>query len=457
MRVGVAALLLLAVVLGAWTLRSRLVRTRARLDAAKSAAALAARPPATGNQEHLQDAAISGRVLDPNGAPVSGAEVQLAPDSAASLTSEMCDCATCHKKLLECGCPAAAAKVALLVSRREGEWIPSESTRSGPDGSFTFPPQVAGRYSLLASAPGRAPAMRRGVATGEKVDLALGEARSLVGRVLDEQGTPLAGVLVTAVSALLPRFEESASGPDGSFRIDGLDEGPHYLAASAEGFLPTGLPLSLILPSPVTVILPKPRSVEVRVLDHGAPAAGATVNLFAEHLQIALSAEQGVARAEGLFPGDYSVSATLGKRSASADLKLASRETSITLELEDALLATGRVADEESAPIEGATVVASLGSRRIADARSGSDGRFQLAGVPAGATLTASAEGYEPESTRLGEDGAPIELLLRALTIVSGTVLSSTGAPLPEVQILAKGHVIHNTSRSSYDNLDTVL
>jgi hypothetical protein len=381
-------------------------------------------------------APISGRVVDEHGQPLS-AEVHLAPDAASSMASEACERPTCHKKLLECGCGAASAKVAQLVSRREGEWLPQESARTDVDGQFAFSAR-AGRYTLLASAPGYAPAFRRGVANGDSVVLQLGRPSKLAGRVVDEQARPLGGVLVTAVSALLPRFVEATTGPDGGFLLDGLAPGPYYLAANAAGYLPTGLPLKLLAPAPVTITLARPRALVGTVRARGAPAEGATIRLYSDQATVSLLAADGAFRAEGLFPGTYSVSASLGGLAASAQVVLSEPVTRVELVLDEALVALGQVLDSAGLPVPGAALSAKLGTRTIADARTDAQGRFRIEGVASGATLTASAEGYRPASTAVASDGE-IVLMLEPLTLVTGRVVSSTGEPLPEVQVLARG------------------
>lgn len=383
-------------------------------------------------------ARISGQVVDERGQPLL-ADVQLALDEASSLTSEPCECPTCHKRLLECGCSAAAARVALLVSRREGEWLPQETAHTGADGQFSFSPSRAGRFTLLASAPGYAPAFRRAVENGDSVVLQLASPRRLGGRVVDEQARPLGGVLVTAVSALLPRFVEATTEPDGAFLIDGLGPGPHYLAADAPGYLPTGLPLKILAPAPVTITLPRPRVLEGAVRARGAPAQGASVRLYSEHATLSLVAADGTFRAEGLFPGTYSLSASLGGLAASAQVVLSEPVARVELSLDEALVAVGQVLDPAGIAVPAAALSAKLGTRKVADARSDAQGRFRLEGVTSGATLTASAEGFRPASTTLAARDEEIVLVLEPLTLVTGQVVSSAGVPLPEVQVLARG------------------
>lgn len=380
---------------------------------------------------------IGGRVVDARGAPVAGADVLLG-ESAASMADEPCDCPTCRLRLLEDSCPAAAAKVAELVGRREGEWLPDRAVKTDASGAFAFPGTVRRPHLLWAAAPGFAPAFRRGVLPGETALLELGAPFSLSGRVVDEESRPIGAALVTAIPSSVPRFAESTSAPDGTFRIEGLGPGAHYLIASAPGFLARGAPVARPGPPAVILALPRPRTLEGVVRDGAGPARGATVRLYSEHRILTLAAPAGAFRVENLAPGPYTASAARGRRSAHRDVSLGPGTTRVELSLEEGLSVRGRVVDEAGAGLPGAAVIATLGARRVADARAAEGGRFSLDGVPPGATLTASREGYESSAAR-AEEGADVELVLRAQTFVSGVVLAAGDLPAPGVQVLARG------------------
>ena len=387
--------------------------------------------------EGLPGEALTGQVVDPSGRPVEGAEVLLA-ESAASMADLACECPTCHKRLLEDGCNAAAAKVALLVSRREGEWLPERAARSDATGAVAFPGAPRRPHTVWARAEGFAPGFRQGVLPGQSVVLELAPSFGVSGHVVDESGLPIAQALVTAVPTLLPRFVETTTDAQGAFRLGGLGPGAHYLTALAPGFLPSGHPLPHPGPPEVTLTLPRPRSLEGRVTDRAGAARGASIRLYSEHGSLGLSATDGSFRADNLFPGTYTVSASRGRRSAHKEIALGPGVTRVELSLEDALLVRGRVLDEAGAPLAAAALTATMATRRLLDARSGPDGRFALDGVPPGAKVTASLPGYEPSSARAGDDGE-LELVLRALTYVTGVVLTGADLPAPDVQVVARG------------------
>ncbi len=381
---------------------------------------------------------LTGKVLDSLGNPVAGAEVQLAAEGSATLADEACQAPGCHKKVLDCGTPASAHQIAEAVSRREGEWAPEKSTRSAADGTFSFPEIRGGAFTLLALSPGLAPGVKREARAGYPAELVLTPARSASGKVVDERGRPIAGALVTAVPTLLTRFSEVTSGPDGSFKLDGLGDGALFFTAAAPGYLPTGRAFSFPAAG-ITLPLSRPRAIEGSVLSRGKPAAGAQVRLYAYHFgRTATAGQDGSFRFEGLLPEEYTVAASQETRAASATVTAEQPLTRVVLNLEDGMRVRGRVSDEAGAPIPGASIAAYLGSRRLSDSRSDEQGRFSVEGVPAGGRIIASQEGYESSAAPVAEN-AELELVLHAQVMVTGTVLSSSGEPVPEVQILAHG------------------
>ncbi len=391
----------------------------------------------TAGSEGQAGEALTGHVVDPSGRPVSGAEVLLA-ESAASMADEACECPTCNKRLLDDGCDAIG-RVALLVSRREGEWLPERAARSGAAGAFTFPGTPRRPQTVWASAEGFAPGFRQGVLPGQDVVLALAAPFVAWGRVVDEVGRPVPRALVTAVPALLPRFVETTTDARGAFRLGGLGPGAHSLTALAPGFLPSGRPLAHPGPPEVTLTLPRPRALEGRVTDGKGAARGASIRLYSDHsAALLLSAADGTFRADNLYPGTCTVSASLGRRSAHREIALGPGTTRVVLSLEDALLIRGRVLDEAGAPLAGVALTATIASRRLLDGHSGPDGRFALEGVPPGARVTASLPGFEPASARAGGE-EELELVLRALTLVTGVVLTGADLPAPDVQVVARG------------------
>ena len=104
------------------------------------------------------------------------------------------------------------------------------------------------------------------------------------GRALDEQGTPLAGAAVQASGIDTGDWEDTKTGSDGSFVIEGLRPGDYVVSASPKDRVGVNAHTTVTAGKTMsTADLICPRGVEVtgRVLDEktGRPIAGAMIDL----------------------------------------------------------------------------------------------------------------------------------------------------------------------------------
>jgi len=172
------------------------------------------------------------------------------------------------------GRPAATASIAGAVRSAAGDAPVSRAriiasspalaqprvTLSGADGRYAIAALPAGTYTLTAVRTGYATQTfgeRRGTASGgvtvtdgqavAGIDFALIRGSAIAGRILDEDGTPLAGAVVEALVArsgsgqrtLVPAA--SARTDDrGEFRVFGLPPGQYYVSASDPAFNDVG-------------------------------------------------------------------------------------------------------------------------------------------------------------------------------------------------------------------------
>ena len=122
----------------------------------------------------------------------------------------------------------------------------AETALTGSGGEAAFGALFAGRYSYRVEAPERPElaAASLALAEGEErmVELWLGDYdRSLEGRILDQEGKPVAGLTVTArpyhgpaaTDSLVAREQRAESGPNGWFELTGLGAGEHELRTLA--------------------------------------------------------------------------------------------------------------------------------------------------------------------------------------------------------------------------------
>ncbi len=401
------------------------------------------------------DLAIRGIVVDLAGKPIPQARLELARASshdADPLGAERCECGCpicLRRALLDCTCNAALTQLAALVETRQAEWSAERVAQGGDDGLFTFVRlgARAERYTLAASAPGYATAVRYGVVPasshaldeGTLVRLALEPSWPLRGRAVDERGAAIAGALITALPTLLPKYLETITGPDGTFRLDGLGSGGAVLIASAERKLPATARFANHPGEPLLLTLRSPRTLIGTVLDRGAPLQGAQVRLQQGHLSRAVeSARGGTFRFEQLAPGEVSVSASAKGRFAATKVTLDAEETRVALHLGAAEEISGVVTDEDGAPLP-ATVRALLGRAAVASTQCDGEGRFTFDALAPGTALEASHPGYASTRAALLSRGAPVTLVLRGEVAVSGVVVDARGTPLPEIQVSLAG------------------
>ncbi|HEU4394860.1 MAG TPA: carboxypeptidase-like regulatory domain-containing protein, partial [Planctomycetota bacterium] len=189
----------------------------------------------------------------------------------------------------------------IRLDRREREARPRHSGGGAdPDGAFRCEDIEAGEWVAVATAPGflASAAERLVLAEGEArrgVVLRLREGRAISGRVLDGHGQPVAGAGVGAFAVPEPILftgsilikpggpadaeQSTETGPDGAFRITGLDEVPYEIAAWKEGLVGSVASLGSG-DGAVDLRVRRPSSIAGVVLDpDGAPLEGASVEV----------------------------------------------------------------------------------------------------------------------------------------------------------------------------------
>lgn len=304
--------------------------------------------------------ALEGVVIDPVGTPVAGAEVALAIDGRAAWGAD-----------------------ALR---------PMPGAVTDADGRFRLEGLAPENYRIDVRMDGFRPGSAAGlnVARGETraVELVLEPGARLEGIVLDGEGAPVPRVEVEPRGNRRARGPSVQTGPDGTFRIDTLEEGTYTLRFSLDGWLDQEVEATTDGP-PIQVVLEPGPYVRARVVDaEGRPVARARVQTDNDWTQsvraetaadgtfsLQLSRDGGltlVVRARGFAAGRIEVPEGGG------DLG--------ELVLAEAARIEGFVLDPEGLAISGARVVASLqGERgpgrfaaRSTTAWSDSDGAFSI-------------------------------------------------------------------------------
>ena len=160
--------------------------------------------------------------------------------------------------------PIARARVAAVATDAE-----PRVALTGVDGRYSFSDLPAGSYIITATRTGYASrAYRQGrIAAGAvelaanqrltNIDLVLEPGRHIVGRILDEDGTPFAGAAVEALVARSDRGQEaliavatSRTDDRGEFRLYGLPAGRYFVSAADPAFGSVATPNGVLRYSP---------------------------------------------------------------------------------------------------------------------------------------------------------------------------------------------------------------
>ncbi|WP_329250004.1 MFS transporter [Streptomyces canus] len=118
---------------------------------------------------------------------------------------------------------------------------------SGEDGRYALSTPGPGAYVLIAAAGGHQP-QAVSVTVGERpveLDIVLGGAGRLAGRIRTADGTPVRDAAVTLTDAHGEVVATTRSGDEGGYAVTELVAGEYTLAASAPAFRPAALPVTV--------------------------------------------------------------------------------------------------------------------------------------------------------------------------------------------------------------------
>lgn len=377
----------------------------------------------------------------------------------------------------------APSLVKLLgLSKNGGPMPPVLSAQFGPDVvlgpvrpdcvyhvEIAAPPFVPLTSSDVEVAPGATSAL----------DLVLRLGASVRGRVLGEDGQPVAGAAIGAYSEGLDVFGpemyglQKKTGSDGAFEVGGVPPGSLRLWATKVGLLTVDREITGIVEgerrSDVDLLLRTGNVIEGRVTDpDGAPAAGASVTARLSALEpadevppIVLSCGQdGSFRITGLLesPLDLRVrferepgqrepgqrDAAKRKRSFVArvdHVKPGTRD--LVIVLEPLSLVEVRAVDDLGRPLARFTLgatrpkgphVATAPDEHIEREVASTDGTFALEGLGNGAWdvyVYAKGVAYEPaQRIEVPKVAAPLVFTLKRDAVVAGSVRDAAGAPV---------------------------
>jgi hypothetical protein len=407
--------------------------------------ALRARAAAAGHRPESGDTLLalapvetrraSGRVVDVQGRPVSGAEVLLTPSSAS---------------------PESLAGIETL--RRAALKAATDA-----QGRFQIDRLGQGPFDLQARARGFLPTRVRQVAippgrgNADLGVIALQTGTAFEGRVVDPGGNAVAGASVQAApsSGVSPgdlpadgqaSGREAVTDGDGAFSLTGFRDGDVVtLRVARKGYAARTISrIQTPLPEPLTVELTPSARIAGTVLDEsGDPVAGARVVLTGEARFVAAAEVDSEGRFEmaDLAPGRFRLSAVasgyLPAAHGGIEIKEGSGIEGIDLVLRRGAVVEGRVLAPDGSPVAGARVAVldqpaetDLGLAGRPETFADDEGRYQLGGIAEGdRTVAAEHAGFRParRQVKVQEGTTPLDLQLGRGFEVSGRVTSPEG------------------------------
>ena len=402
----------------------------------------AAVPPPGAGEPVKEDRIVSVRVVDGMGRPLPGAEVLFLRDPEDSL-------------------PPAVIRISSLAPD-PGPAVGRLATDAGGRGVLGGLP--AGFLRVRAAVEGRCTAEEQVYLRPEgcrrSVELRLGPACSLEGRVLTSSGEPVVGARVVA-KGWAEGIHGTATDGEGRYRLAALPPGTATLSVVLEGRVALSA-RTLTLPSVerFDLVLPAGCSLRFLVRDgaDGSPVAGVWVYAGVggpgdspwSADALAPTDAGGIVVFRGLPAGrlgrweakkEGAVPAVM-ERDAPCPELLPDRETVVEVALARGGRIRGSVRSADGTPVEGADVVAypesDEGWEFNVRTESGPDGRFLLSGVrpgPCGLHVRGRSfldSGRAHVEVAAGEE-AERDFVLRRGAVIEGTVMDGKGRPLPGI------------------------
>lgn len=393
----------------------------------------------------------NGRVVGPGQQPIVGAQVRLTPSAVESTAGSSAESAA------ESG---PGPRPLYRAETAEGGW-------------FSLQALAPGRYDLHVESPGHASLTVPAITVssppsgqpGALGTVILEPAVSLSGRVVDPQGTPVAGARIGYLLAA-DRDRWVVADPEGGFEISGLRVGERItLRVIARGYAEARL-TALVTASgkPLEVVLTASVRLTGRVTDPaGEPVAGArlliseadppAVDSPAARPRRAVGVDPGGSFSVELPPGLYELRAeAVGKvPSILPDLRVeaGSEGLAVDLVLEPGWTISGVVLDAERRPVPAAKVelraLDPTGDDRdpgriVGWAESDVDGGFRIAGLTSvPGLLTADHPDHPRYERRLSaaDEDRWLEIELDSGARLSGRVSTGDGEPVRGARVVA--------------------
>ncbi len=351
--------------------------------------------------------------------------------------------------------PVAGARVALEAGMPlPGDWqdrLARNEALSDAKGVFRLEGVGRGAVTVVARAPGYAPATRTDARAGARLELFLFPGPTLSGTVRDDAGKPVAGASMHLFAqgwSTPPPVDPTDAG--GRFTAAGIEPGEYWIVARAGARAP-GLAQVVVTErddAGVDLALGEGGYVTGRTVDDsGRPIAAASVRPEAFGgrglPQLVSDTLVGTSREDGSFAlgplpaGAFSfVVSHRGHATQRVSATVAALQSSDLRDvvLEAGLAIRGEVRDREGAGLAGVLVRAEPrggGEGPNAEAESDAAGAFALSGLSAGAySLSAEAVGYARGRASATAGGEPVVIVLDSGGTITGRVVDAAGQPV---------------------------
>jgi large repetitive protein len=371
------------------------------------------------------------------------------------------------------GTPVTGATIAVAAARAMFNLAAPRNTVSGADGTFTLKGLTAGEVSITASTWDTTPPMLSApvavTAPSKNVLLRMPSPTALSGRVTEKSsGQPITDFLVMASASGRPPASSTIHSDDGTYtvqvvpgRIDLRVAASGYVRATLNGLtVEEGKPLT-----GVDVQLGRGARVVGRVTSNGAAVDGVYLTAFADRMANATAGAttdyDGNYILDGVDIGDLTLSARkqgwITKEKAITTR--AGEDVHADLELDHGRELSGRVIDRDGHPVESAQVVAHAPATRAvrASATTDPDGTFNVSGLADGPiSLSAAHQGYVTAMMDNVDPAQTVTITLDRGGVISGRVTGLSDAEIAGVNVAANYGTGTGQARAGSDGTFTI-